>query len=75
MATPVRRAFPPAPFVAPVGGDIDQRLAQIVDVINTKASSTAEPIFSAVLFRATDGSTWRMRVSPTGTLLLDPVVP
>ncbi|HXI58310.1 MAG TPA: hypothetical protein VNO55_19720 [Polyangia bacterium] len=30
------------------------------------------PLVSAILFRATDGSTWRMRISPTGTLLIDP---
>jgi hypothetical protein len=74
MATPVRRAFPPAPFVAPVGGDIDQRLAQIATAINTKADSTATPVFSAVQFRATDGSTWQLRISPTGTILIDQVV-
>jgi hypothetical protein len=72
MATAPRR-FPPAPFTAPISGDIDQRLSQIATEINRKADSTAEPVFSAVLFRATDGSTWRMRISPTGAVLLDQV--
>ena len=31
------------------------------------------PTFDAVLFRSPGGSVWRMRVSPTGTILLDPV--
>jgi len=30
-------------------------------------------VVSAVLFRDTDGSTWRMRISPTGAVLLDQV--
>lgn len=74
MATPVRRAFPPVPFVAPVGGDIDQRLAQVAQAINAKADATTVPTFSAVLFSASDGSTWRLKISPTGTILLDQVV-
>ena len=31
------------------------------------------PTFDAVLFRSPGGSVWRMRVSPTGAILLDPV--
>ena len=31
------------------------------------------PMFDAVLFRSPGGTVWRMRVSPTGAILLDPV--
>ena len=31
------------------------------------------PTFDAILFRSPGGSVWRMRVSPTGAILLDPV--
>ena len=31
------------------------------------------PTFDAILFRSPGGTVWRMRVSPTGTILLDPV--
>ena len=71
----VPRRFPPAPFQAPVGGDIDQKLAQIATALNGKADSTTTPVFSAVQFQATDGSVWQLKISPTGTLLIDQVTP
>jgi hypothetical protein len=75
VATSVRRTFPAAPFIAPAAGDLDQRLGQVADAINRKADSTTVPTFEAVRFRATDGSTWQLRISPTGTLILDQVTP
>ena len=72
MTTSPRR-FPAAPFTAPVGGDIDQRLAQVAQAINRKADSTAEPTFAAILFTASDGSTWRLRISPAGATVIEQV--
>lgn len=74
MAT-VPRPYPPAPFLPPTSGDIDQRMAQIAEAINKKADSTALPTFSAIYLRATDGSTWRLGVSTAGGLVIDQVVP
>ena len=62
MATAPRH-FPPAPFTAPVAGDIDQKLAQIATALNGKADSTTVPVFAAVRFQATDGSVWQVKIS------------
>lgn len=59
-------ARPPAPVVAPLTGDIDQRLAQIAQAIS--ARSVPEPTYSAVGLIAPDGSTWRLTVDATGAL-------
>lgn len=56
-------AQPPAPFVVPLSGDIDQRLSAIVDAINRKADRLAP-----VLLRSPDGTTWAVSVDDTGTL-------
>jgi hypothetical protein len=68
MATrPVSPA--PAPFIAPVSGSLDQRLAQMADAINRKAdaggATTAVPF---VGIRSPDGTTWRLMVDDTGVV-------
>ena len=60
--------YPPAPFVAPVSGDIVQRLSQVAEAINKKADVTAEPTYSAVLLVASNGSVWRLTVDSAGAL-------
>lgn len=74
MATTVRRAFPPAPFAPPGGDDVDLKFAQVAEAINRKADASTTPMFSAVLLRASDGSTWQLRISPMGVLIIDQVV-
>jgi hypothetical protein len=73
MATTVRRAFPPAPFVTPGGDDVDIKFAQVTEAINRKADASATPMFSAILLRSSDGSTWQVRISPMGVLIIDQV--
>jgi hypothetical protein len=65
MATAPR---PPAPFIAPVAGDMDQRLAQVAQAINRKADATTVPSFSAIILRAPNGSSWQLSVDNTGAL-------
>lgn len=72
MAT-APRTFPAAPFIAPATGSIDQRLAQVAQAINRKADATTTPVFSAVLFQADDGSTWRFSVDATGAPVIEQV--
>lgn len=73
MATTVRRAFPPAPFVTPGGDDVDVKFAQVAEAINKKADQSNTPMFSAILLRSSDGSTWQLRISPMGVLIIDQV--
>jgi hypothetical protein len=59
---------PPAPFVAPTTGTIDQRLARFADAINRKADQTLMPVYSAVRLIAPDGSVWALTISDAGAL-------
>jgi hypothetical protein len=61
-------ARPPAPFIAPFSGSIDQRLAMIADAMNRKANMSDEPVYAAVMLIAPNGSTWRLSVDNTGAL-------
>jgi hypothetical protein len=58
----------PAPFVAPVSGDINQRLAQVAQAINRKADATTVPSFSAIILRAPNGASWQLSVDNAGAL-------
>jgi hypothetical protein len=60
-------ARPPAPFVAPTSGDIDQKLAQIAEAINRKADANT-PTFAWIKLLAPDGSTWALSVDINGAL-------
>ena len=69
---PVSR--PPAPFTVPEGGDLDQRLAAIATELNRKANAgLAGPAFRFIGLISPDGSTWRVTVSDTGTILTEQV--
>jgi hypothetical protein len=71
MPTP----YAPAPFIAPVSGSLEQRLAAIANAINRKADVTATPSFGAIVLRAPDGSSWNVSVDVTGALVTAQVVP
>jgi len=69
---PVSR--PPAPFTVPEGGDLDQRLAAIATELNRKANAgLAGPAYQFIGLISPDGSTWRITVSDTGTILTQQV--
>jgi hypothetical protein len=69
---PVSR--PPAPFTVPASGDLDQRLAAIAAELNKKANAgLAGPAFRFIGLISPDGSTWRVTVSDTGTILTEQV--
>jgi hypothetical protein len=59
---------PPAPFVAPFAGSIDERLAIIAAALNRKADAVSVPVYTAVVLLATDGSQWRLTVDTGGSL-------
>lgn len=59
---------PPAPFVAPVTGDLEQRLSQVAGAINRKADITSTPTYSSIHLIAPDRSVWMVSVTTTGTL-------
>jgi len=69
---PVSR--PPAPFTVPEGGDLDQRLAAIATELNRKANAgLAGPAYQFIGLISPDGSTWRISISDTGTILTQQV--
>jgi len=69
---PVSR--PPAPFTVPEGGDLDQRLAAIATELNRKANAgLAGPAYRFIGLISPDGSTWRITVNDTGTILTEQV--
>lgn len=56
---------PAAPNVVPLSGDIDQRLAQVVGMVNALAASLPhEP----VILQDTSGQSWLVTVSTAGVL-------
>jgi hypothetical protein len=59
---------PPAPFIAPFSGTDDQKFAMLADAISHKADQTAEPVYSAVMLIAPNGSVWRLTVDATGAI-------
>jgi hypothetical protein len=71
----VMRPHPPAPFAAPVSGDINQRLQQMADAINSKASATVTPVWHSLALIDETGQTWRVKVHADGTLHTDLVTP
>jgi len=69
---PVSR--PPAPFTVPSGGDIEQRLSAIAEELNRKANAgLAGPAYAFVGMIAPDGSTWRVSINNTGTIITQQV--
>jgi hypothetical protein len=59
---------PAAPFVAPLSGDINQRLAQVADALNRKADANGATVFPFIGLSAPDGSTWKISVDTSGVL-------
>lgn len=70
-----KRGLPAAPFVAPVAGTIDQKLAQVAAAINRKADATAVPTFRAIQFNTMNGETWRFYIDSGGAVRIEQVVP
>ena len=65
---------PPAPFTVPTGGDIEQRLSAIAEELNRKANAgLAGPAYAFVGMIAPDGSTWRVSINNTGTIITQQV--
>ena len=71
MAATLRH--PAAPFVAPVSGDINQRLAQMADAINRKADANSASVFPFIGLTSPDGTTWKVSIDDTGALHFDAV--
>jgi hypothetical protein len=62
---------PPAPFVVPLGGDLEVQMAAVAQAINRKADQTSIPSYSAIHLTAPDGSTWMLSVDATGALMTE----
>jgi hypothetical protein len=67
--------MPAAPFVAPISGELDQKLAQVAAAINRKADVTAVPTFSAIMFATSNGETWRFYIDVGGAVRIEQVIP
>lgn len=64
-----RPYHPPAPFAAPVGGTLEQRLAGIAAELNKKADAGVQgPAFHFLALIAPDGGTWNLTVDDVGAL-------
>lgn len=63
---PIRHA--PAPFVAPTSGDLDQRLAQIVGMVNSLRSIATAPTFTQLTLTDELGQSWLVTVHSDGSL-------
>jgi hypothetical protein len=59
---------PPAPFSAPTSGTIDQKLAEIANAINGKASATHPPAYQFMGLVSPNGTLWRITVDDSGVL-------
>jgi len=67
MAVPVRH--PAAPFQAPTGGSIDERLAVIATELNKKANAgIAGPSYHFLGLISPNGTAWRVTVDDAGVL-------
>lgn len=65
--SPAQFVAPPAPFMAPVSGSIEQRLAQMAAAINQKADAQT-PVFAWVKLVSPNGTTYAVSVDDTGNL-------
>jgi len=64
----------PAPFIASISGDLNQRLAQVADAINRKADATTTPSFNSIVLQAPDGSAWQLTVDASGAIVTSQVL-
>ena len=58
---------PPAPFIAPQSGSLEQRLAQVADAINRKADINANT-FASISLTDPAGQKWQITVDTSGVL-------
>jgi hypothetical protein len=64
-----RPYHPPAPFTAPVSGNLEQRLAAIADALNKKADAGVQgPAYHFIALISPNGSTYRILVDDAGAL-------
>ena len=63
-----RLYHPPAPFTAPTTGDIDQRLAEMANAINAKASASVPTVFKFLGLQDSTGQTWKITIDAAGVL-------
>jgi hypothetical protein len=63
-----RLYHPPAPFSAPTTGDINQRLAEVANAINAKASATVPTAFKFLGLIDSTGQTWKVTIDTAGVL-------
>ena len=59
---------PPAPVLPSLFGSIPDQMRQLAEAISRKADVTSEPVYSAVLLLAPDGTTYRVTVDDSGAL-------
>ena len=64
---------PAAPFVAPLSGDINQRLSQVADALNRKADANGASVFPFIGLSSPDGTTWKLSIDNAGTLSTEAV--
>lgn len=64
---------PPAPYVAPQIGTVEERLADIARAINTKADRVGIPNVTAIQMTSETGLPFLIYVDATGTLRCEPV--
>jgi len=65
--TPTKTYHPAARVIAPITGDIDQRLQQLADAISTKADHIW-PTFVGVSLRSPNGTTWAVSIDDNGVV-------
>jgi hypothetical protein len=63
-----RLYHPPAPFTAPTTGDINQRLAEVANAINAKASATVPTAYKFLGLISPNGTTWKVSIDDAGAL-------
>ena len=63
---------PPAPFHAPTGGSIDERLAVMAQEINRKANAgLAGPSYAFIGLISPNGTSYRVSVDDTGAIVTE----
>ena len=70
-----RQYQPPQQFIAPISGDINQRMQNLADAISRKADANAMPVYAAVGFISPNGTVYMLSVSDTGAFTATPVTP
>lgn len=58
----------PAPFIAPVSGDIDQKLSQMATAINALAATRVSPTFEHITLTDELGQTWALYMQSNGQI-------